>query len=111
MFVDLNTVNINVMESGSGILSKETVKPKQGNDCLLKLTSPPELIHYLRVTGVCHCYHISCISSKLVWVSDDHSFILTNTTGVIQYRVKDLCRDLYYSGSYTVNSESELIYI
>nr|XP_034308132.1 uncharacterized protein LOC117683208 [Crassostrea gigas] len=108
---DLTPDDFDAIESRNGLPTKETEKPQQQNECLLKLFSSPELFHSFRVPGVRHCYHISCISSNLVWVSDDHNFILTNTTGITQHRVKDLCRDLYYSGSYTVNSGGELIYI
>nr|XP_034308067.1 uncharacterized protein LOC117683178 [Crassostrea gigas] len=109
VLTNLNPDIFDGMESRNGTNERE--KPQQQNECLLKLFSSPELLHSFRVPGVRHCYHISCISSKLVWVSDDHNFILTNTTGDTQCRVKDLCRYLNYSGLHTVNSEGELIYI
>ncbi|XP_065929574.1 uncharacterized protein [Magallana gigas] len=108
---DALTDQSRVMESLSGIPTPGTEKPQQGNQCLLKLMSPPELLHSLTVTGVDCCLHISCVTSDRVWVSDDEdNLILTDTTGVPLHRVKDSCSDLY-GGLHTVNSESELIYI
>nr|XP_034318682.1 uncharacterized protein LOC105324463 isoform X2 [Crassostrea gigas] len=106
---DLNPPTADVMESLSEIPTTGTEKPQQGNQCLLKLISPPELLHSLTVTGVDRCLHISCLPSDWVWVSDDrNNLILTDTTCVPLNRLKDSCRGL---GSHTVNSESELIYI
>eukprot|EP00105_Crassostrea_gigas_P040688 XP_019924836.1 PREDICTED: uncharacterized protein LOC105333183 [Crassostrea gigas] len=111
MFVDLNPATADVMESLSEIPTTGTEKPQQGNQCLLKLMSPPELLHSLTVTDVDGCYHISCVTSDRVWVSDDDdNLMLTDTTGVPLHRVEDSCRG-YNRGLHTVNSESELIYI
>eukprot|EP00105_Crassostrea_gigas_P044862 XP_019929010.1 PREDICTED: uncharacterized protein LOC109620627 [Crassostrea gigas] len=107
---DLNPATADVMESLSEIPTPGTEKPQQGNQCLLKLMSPPELLHSLTVTGVDRCYHISCVTSDRVWVSDRNNLMLTDTTGVPLHRVEDSCSDLY-GGLHTVNSESELIYI
>nr|XP_034309426.1 uncharacterized protein LOC117683722 [Crassostrea gigas] len=91
-----------VMESLSGIPTPVTDKPQQGNQCLLKLMSPPELLHSLTVTGVGRCYHISCVTSDRVWVSDDrNNLMLTDTRGVPLHRVEDSCRYVY--GLHTVN--------
>ncbi|XP_065931155.1 uncharacterized protein [Magallana gigas] len=107
---DLNPATADVMESLSEIPTPGTEKPQQGNKCLLKLMSPPELLHSLTVTGVGRCYHISCVTSDWVWVSDyRNNLMLTDTTGVPLNRVEDSCSGLY--GLHTVNSESELIYI
>nr|XP_034309357.1 uncharacterized protein LOC105347843 [Crassostrea gigas] len=107
---DALTDQSRVMESLIGIPTPGTEKPQQGNQCLLKLMSPPEFLHSITVTGVGCCDHISCVTSDQVWVSDDrNSLILTDTTGVPLHRVEDSCSDLY--GLHTVNSESELIYI
>eukprot|EP00105_Crassostrea_gigas_P041414 XP_019925562.1 PREDICTED: uncharacterized protein LOC109619606 [Crassostrea gigas] len=107
---DLNPATADVMESLSEIPTTGTEKPQQGNQCLLKLMSPPELLPSLTVTGVNRCCHISCVTSDRVWVSDDgNKLMLTDTTGVPLHRVEDSCSYLY--GSHTVNSESELIYI
>ncbi|XP_065929645.1 uncharacterized protein [Magallana gigas] len=108
---DALTDQSRVMESLSGIPTPGTEKPQQGNQCLLKLMSPPELLHSLTVTGVVFCDHISCVTSDRVWVSDDeNNLMLADTTGVPLHRVENSCSGLY-GGSHTVNSESELIYI
>nr|XP_034319950.1 uncharacterized protein LOC105324523 isoform X2 [Crassostrea gigas] len=110
---DALTDTADVMESPSEIQTPGTEKPQQGNQCLLKLMSPPKLLHSLTLTGVRRCDHISCVTSDRVWVSDDrNNLMLTDTTGVPLHRVEDSCRDLYaYRGLHTVNSESKLIYI
>nr|XP_034309439.1 uncharacterized protein LOC117683733 [Crassostrea gigas] len=77
---DALTDQSRVMESLSGIPTPGTEKPQQGNQCLLKLMSPPELFHSLTVTGVGCCLHISCVTSDQVWVSDWNNLILTDTT-------------------------------
>ncbi|XP_052692435.1 uncharacterized protein LOC128170712 [Crassostrea angulata] len=98
-----------VMESLSAIQITERGNRRVGNQCLLKLTSGAELHQSLTLTGVDYCYHISCVTSDRVWVSDGSYLTLTDTTGVPLHRVKDSDND--YIGSHTVNSESELIYI
>ncbi|XP_065939203.1 uncharacterized protein [Magallana gigas] len=101
-----------VMESLSAIQITERGNRRVGNQCLLKLTSGAEFHQSLTVTGVYRCYHISCVTSDRVWVSDHiNNLMLTDTTGVPLHRVKDSCRGLYGKGLHTVNSESELIYI
>ncbi|XP_065929646.1 uncharacterized protein [Magallana gigas] len=105
---DALTDQSRVMESLNGIPTPGTEKPQQGNQCLLKLTSPPELHHSLTLTGVDSCLHISCVTSDRVWVSDRYNLMLTNTTGDPLHRVEYSCRG---KGLHTVNSESELIYI
>eukprot|EP00105_Crassostrea_gigas_P044861 XP_019929009.1 PREDICTED: uncharacterized protein LOC109620626 [Crassostrea gigas] len=110
---DALTDQSRVMESLSGIPTPGTEKPQQGNQCLLKLMSPPELLHSPTVTGVDGCDHISCVTSERVWVSDyRNNLILTDTTGVPLHHVEDSCSDSYDGyGLHTVNSETELIYI
>lgn len=94
MFVDLHQATADVMESHSAIPNTGIEEPHQGNQCLLKLLSPPELLYCFIVTGVDGCYHISCVTSDRVWVSDDeNNLILTNTTGVPLHHVADLCTD------------------
>nr|XP_034322691.1 uncharacterized protein LOC105323939 [Crassostrea gigas] len=107
---DPNPATADVMESLSEIPTTGTEKTQQGNQCLLKLMSPPELLHSLTVTGVDECYHISCVTSDRVWVSGRNNLMLTDTTGVPLHHVEDSCRG-YDRGLHTVNSESELIYI
>ncbi|XP_052693118.1 uncharacterized protein LOC128171376 isoform X2 [Crassostrea angulata] len=97
-----------VMESLSAIQITERGNRRVGNQCLLKLTSGAELHQSLTVTGVDRCYHISCVTSDRVWVSDLNNLMLTDTTGVPLHRVEDSCSGF---GIHTVNSESELIYI
>eukprot|EP00105_Crassostrea_gigas_P020374 XP_011439140.2 PREDICTED: uncharacterized protein LOC105336493 [Crassostrea gigas] len=110
MFVNLNPATADVMESLSEIPTPGTETPQQGNQCLLKLMSSPEVLPPLTVTGLDNCIHISCLTSDQAWVSGWNNLILTDTTGVPLHRVKDVhsngCRGLH-----TVNSESELIYI
>ncbi|XP_065932365.1 uncharacterized protein [Magallana gigas] len=99
-----------VMESLSAIQITERGNRRVGNQCLLKLTSGAELHQSLTLTGVCGCYHISCVTSDRVWVCDTYNIMLTDTTGVPLHRVEDSCRGVF-RGLHTVNSESELIYI
>ncbi|XP_065932397.1 uncharacterized protein [Magallana gigas] len=99
-----------VMESLSAIQITERGNRRVGNQCLLKLTSGAEFHQSLTVPGVDFCYHISCVTSDRVWVSDyRNNLMLTDTTGVPLHRVEDSRSGLY--GLHTVNSESELIYI
>ncbi|XP_034319617.2 uncharacterized protein [Magallana gigas] len=108
---DLNPATADVMESLNEIPTTGTEKTQQGNQCLLKLMSPPELLHSLTVTGVDRCDHISCVTSDRVWVSDRYNLILTDTPGV-PLHVKDSCNGLFTgNGFHTVNKKSELIYI
>nr|XP_034319690.1 uncharacterized protein LOC117687382 [Crassostrea gigas]XP_034319691.1 uncharacterized protein LOC117687382 [Crassostrea gigas]XP_034319692.1 uncharacterized protein LOC117687382 [Crassostrea gigas]XP_034319693.1 uncharacterized protein LOC117687382 [Crassostrea gigas]XP_034319694.1 uncharacterized protein LOC117687382 [Crassostrea gigas]XP_034319695.1 uncharacterized protein LOC117687382 [Crassostrea gigas]XP_034319696.1 uncharacterized protein LOC117687382 [Crassostrea gigas]XP_03431969 len=101
-----------VMESLSAIQITERGNRRVGNQCLLKLTSGAELHQSLTVPDVDRCYHISCVTSDRVWVSDyRNNLMLTDTTGVPLHRVEDSCSGLYRYGLHTVNSESELIYI
>ncbi|XP_065939273.1 uncharacterized protein [Magallana gigas] len=104
-----------VMESLSAIQITERGNRRVGNQCLLKLTSGAELHQSLTVTGVGRCYHISCVTSDRVWVSDGrYKLMLTDTTGVPLHRVEDSWIGDIFTGNgglHTVNSESELIYI
>uniref|UniRef100_K1QAS3 Tripartite motif-containing protein 3 n=1 Tax=Magallana gigas TaxID=29159 RepID=K1QAS3_MAGGI len=101
------------MESLSAIQIKERGNRCVGNQCLLKLSSGAEFHQSLTLTGVDCCFHISCVTSDRVWVSDGiNKLILTDTTGAPLHRVEDSC-SCYVEGNgfHTVNSESELIYI
>lgn len=72
MVVDLNPATANV------IRTSEIEEQQQGNQSLLKKMSAPELLHSITVKGV-GCYHISCVTSDRVWISDNrNSLILTN---------------------------------
>ncbi|XP_065929399.1 uncharacterized protein [Magallana gigas] len=106
---DALTDQSRVMGSLSGIPTPRTEKPQQENQCLLKLMSGPEFHKSFTVTDVDRCYHISCVTSDRVWVSDtENNLILTDTRGDPLHHVKDSQGAL---GLHTVNSESELIYI
>lgn len=99
-----------VIESLSGIQIIERGNRRVGKDCLLKLMSSPELYQSFRVLGVDRCYHISCETSQLVWVSKDKkNLFLTSTDGDTLHNLNDFKSGLY--GFHTVNDESELIYI
>eukprot|EP00105_Crassostrea_gigas_P044863 XP_019929011.1 PREDICTED: E3 ubiquitin-protein ligase TRIM9-like [Crassostrea gigas] len=81
-----------VMESLSAIQITERGNRRVGNQCLLKLTSGAEFHQSLTLTGVDGCYHISCVTSDRVWVSDRYNLMLTDTTGVPLHRVEDSLR-------------------
>lgn len=99
-----------VIESLSGIQIIERGNRRVGKDCLLKLMSSPELYQSFRVLGVDRCYHISCETSQLVWVSKDKkNLFLTSTDGDTLHNLNDFKSGLY--GFHTVNDEGELIYI
>lgn len=69
-----------------------------------------DLLYSLTLTTVDGFYHISCVTSDKIWVSDGHNLILTNIKGFPLHRVEDLCNDLSH-GLHTVNSGGDLIYI
>lgn len=107
-FVDLGQTTADVMGSLNEIQT-ETDKPDQANQFLLKLLFSPKLLHSITVTGVYCCNHISCVTSDLIWVSDDtNNLILTDKTGITLHRVNDVCSGL---ALHTVNNKGELIYI
>lgn len=65
------------------------------NDCLLKLMSTPELLYFLILKIIDGCYHISCVTSDRVWISDNrNSLILTNSAVDILHRVEDSCKKI-----------------
>lgn len=81
-----------------------------GNERLLKLMSTVELHQYFTVPDCQHCYHISCVSSDLVWVSvDEDELILVNKEGVVLKQLKDYHMG-YCTGTHAVNSQGELVY-
>lgn len=96
-------------------MGKELITDTENNqeikNCQLKLMSKLELDRSLIVKDVYGSYHISRVTSDVVWVSDNkNNLILTNTTCDTIYHLKDLCKDLC-SGLHTVNREGELFYI
>ncbi|XP_052696114.1 uncharacterized protein LOC128174650 [Crassostrea angulata] len=83
----------------------------QGNECLLKLVYPFELLEKkILPDDLYRCTHISLLTSSRAWVGDgSDNLYLMSITGKILYRIINL---LYgSSGSHTVNGECELIYI
>lgn len=93
-----NPAVLNMLESLSEIQVSKMENPQEGNESLLKLMSPPELLHSLTVTDVDNCKHISCVTYDHVWVGDD-DLILTNLSGDILHRLKDFCKGMgLYSG-------------
>ena len=83
---------------------------RAGDEDLLTLLSSPVLQNSLSVTGVKRCWHISCVTSDLVWVSDRDNLILTDTASGKQ--VHSVEHSLHLgTGKHTVNCEGELIYI
>ncbi|XP_078311564.1 uncharacterized protein LOC111107933 [Crassostrea virginica] len=83
---------------------------RAGVEDLLTLLSSPVVQKSLSVTGVNHCFHISCLTPDWVWVSDVHNIILTDTaTGKQLHSVENSLGSR--SGIHTVNCKSELIYI
>ncbi|XP_078339960.1 uncharacterized protein LOC111100506 [Crassostrea virginica] len=83
---------------------------RAGDEDLLTLLSSPVLQNFLSVTGVKRCWHISCVTSDLVWVSDRDNLILTDTASGKQ--VHSVEHSLHLgTGKHTVNCEGELIYI
>lgn len=93
-----------VMESLSGIQITD-----RGNRRLLKLISPIEFEHSLKLTDLDCCDHISCVKSDRVWVSDSkNNLLFINNKGDILHRVNDV---RIRNGLHTVNGGGELIYI
>lgn len=96
------------------LITTETEKQQQRNDCPLKLMSVPELLHSLTVLDLERCLHISCVASDRVWVSDVRkTLILIDTYNYELGCLMDSCYgDLFTgNGPHTMNCESELIYI
>lgn len=107
-FLDENPFISDALESHNKIQTTEGKKTQVGNGCLLKLMSPPKFQQSLKMSGMRCSFHISCMTSDRVWISDRHSIMLTNTTSDILHLLKDVCCG---NGVHTVNSKGELIYI
>lgn len=78
--------------------------------------SGPKFHQSLTVAGLYRCFHISCVTSDRLCVSNrENNLIWTNTTGVTLHCVKVLCKYdtdiLTGNGLHTMNSKCELIYI
>lgn len=71
----------------------------------------PPILQYLIETDLDGFSHMSCATSGRLWVRDNQTnLILINTTGDTLCFLKDFFRNPF-SGSHSVNNESELIYI
>uniref|UniRef100_K1PKJ2 Tripartite motif-containing protein 3 n=1 Tax=Magallana gigas TaxID=29159 RepID=K1PKJ2_MAGGI len=104
---DQDQTTADVIKSLTEIPTTWTEETQKENERLWKLSSPI----FFQLKGVRRFYHISCVTSDRVWVSDDrNNLMLTDTTGVPLHRLEDSCSDPF-TGFHTVNSESELIYI
>lgn len=107
--VDTHQVQGDDLELLHKIKSTVTKKNPKENECMLILFYPPELQHFLTVTGVNDCIHISCVTKNLVWVSDkENNLILINTKKDIFHHLRDAHNGY---GVHTVNSDGELIYM
>lgn len=108
MVVDLNPTTANV------IRTSEIKEQQQGKQSLLKQMSAPEFLHSITVTGV-GCYHISCVTSDWVLVSDgkNNLILAKNTDDTLCHRKVSHDNDIenFLYGLQTVNNDSELFYI
>ena len=91
-------------------------KRRVGDEILLTQMPFPVLKKSFEVSGVNDCYQVSCALSRQLWVNDNKSIILLDTTtGNVLYTIelKDFFSgfDYAYKGIHTINSEFELIYI
>lgn len=91
---------------------KKTDRGKRYEEKFLKLMSFTKLHRSFSLSEV-NCYHISLVTSDLVWVSDNYDLFLSNTsTGKMLYCIDDLNSELFPRyGFHTVNSEGNLMYI
>ncbi|XP_062605415.1 uncharacterized protein LOC134267209 [Saccostrea cucullata] len=78
------------------------------HEYLLKLLPQPVLYRSITVEGVNGVLHISCVAPDKVWVNDLNNLLLINIEGEILHRLRDINS---YTGSHTVNSVGDLIYI
>lgn len=91
---------------------KKTDRENRYEEKFLKLMSFKKLHRSFSLSEV-NCYHISLVTSDLVWVSDNYDLFLSNTsTGKMLYCIDDLNSELFRRyGFHTVNSEGNLMYI
>ena len=85
-------------------------KQKEKKENLLEICFPePYLDDWIRRYDLESCCHISCVRQGFVWVSDERKLILANSDGRCLAKVDDaFCSR---SGTHTLNTKSELIYI
>lgn len=109
MSQEINIWNLTKVLSETQIT--DSGKPRRaGSEGLLTLMPSNVLQRTISVTGIKNCYHISCLTSNLLCVSDGFTLTLTNTsTGKTQHLTHSIAPSL--SGVHTVNSACELIYI
>ncbi|XP_061171137.1 uncharacterized protein LOC133180686 [Saccostrea echinata] len=90
----------------------ETGQRQVRNECLFKLMSTPVLHKSIEVS-VTGAWHISCVNSEQVWISDPsiNDCILTNKKGKSLQRLIDISLDTFSYGAHTVNITGDLIYI
>jgi hypothetical protein len=91
-------------------IQMSTGKRQVGIESCVKLMSTPAEHAFVYVTRVSCVWHISCVTSNRVWVSDRYNLILADATGVTIRRVTDIS-PWYKAGLHTVNSRGELIFI
>lgn len=96
MIVDLDQASTDAMESLSETPSTETEIPHQENQCLLKLISPPKLLHSFTLTNIYNCHHISSVTPNRIWIRDTGTLILTDTTGVPLHYVGNVWHDFFF---------------
>ncbi|XP_062569139.1 uncharacterized protein LOC134231221 [Saccostrea cucullata] len=85
----------------------ETKKRRVRNMHLLELMYTPIAKKFLKMKGVLEVCHISCLTNKLIWVSNPNGNIIL-TTGYYKYFVIDT---VSCSGGHSVTPEGNLIYI
>ncbi|XP_061185528.1 uncharacterized protein LOC133193583 [Saccostrea echinata] len=92
---------IQITEIGKRQITKE---------CVLKMMSTPVL--HKSVTMKCrrHVYHISYVTSDRIWISDNHTLIMTNTEGEDLHR-REISSYIERFGQHTVNGTGELVFI
>lgn len=78
---------------------------------LLYLEAPgPLVLSIITVKDVSYCSHLTLVSARELWVSDDKQIVLINIKGKSMHRIKDPSNNLY-CGLHTVVSDGALIYI
>ncbi|XP_062566310.1 uncharacterized protein LOC134228649, partial [Saccostrea cucullata] len=100
----------------SEIPVKETKKRQLTKRRLSKIMSSPVYNKTVTVPAASGVYHISCLTSGRVWISDwkSNNIILTNITGAMLFHLTDSVQNSFANLSYgvhTVNVSGELIYI
>ncbi|XP_062585250.1 uncharacterized protein LOC134246919 [Saccostrea cucullata] len=117
LFSPIEEINIeDLKRSMTEILVIEIGKRQITYERLLKIMSSPVLYTSIPLTAASGVFHISCLASDRVWISDWYSnnIILTNITGDTLYRLTDSVPntfDTFSHGVHTVNTLGELIYI